>query len=525
MPRVKAFLSFAALALFWAGVCSAHGAPSHYDLSIELLPESHALAVSGTWTVPASDIANGTARGAKTLVFRSSEKLLDLRLGLGGSQLPISCHPDRGQLSCEARFAAPARPSYRFHLSYRSDGKPAPQLRIDPDQAFAGSSGDYWYPQLSNRGDSATLVFRAPRQFVVVAAGTMQNRRTEGETAITEYRIEKPVNFGFAAAPYIVKGSGLCTVYLLRAYDQASQLSDGCARTTEALTHLWGPLPAGGIKLVEVDFKGVLLGIGESGYILADTSEIRRDYQMIYWAHELSHQWWGSSVHAEWPSPAASLLTEGMAEFGAFFASRELGGEAGLGDYLSDRHLADPDGAPLPHYLLVVARHEDEPISGMSPGDGLRIHYIVTSKGPLVIGMLAREIGEQLFAQLCQEFLKRYADQSVSWSDFETFLSKRSGKDLSWFHTQWLDQAGLPFLYTTWAAAGDGIDVTLHQCGSSYRLDQFPLRIRSGGRSETVFADFSGGALSTVHLSGRQDVSGVYPDPHHLVPWLPGTCR
>jgi hypothetical protein len=517
---------FAALADVAAAAAFPQTAPSHYNLDIELLPKSHSLAVGGTWTVPASDIENG--RGKKTLDFHSSEKLLDLRLALGASNLPVSCRPDDGQLLCEARFKAPRRPSYAFHLSYRSDGKAAPQLRIDPDQAFAGSSGDYWYPQLSNQGDTATLVFHTPKDFLVVAPGATKNRKIADESAVTEVEVASPVKLGFAAAPFVVKGSGRCTVYLLREYDKAGQLSDNCARTTEALTHIWGPFPTRDVKLVEVDFKGILLGIGESGYILADTTAIRRDYQMIYWAHELSHQWWGSSAHAKWPSPAASLLTEGMAEFGALSASREIGGAEGLKDYLSDKHLADSSGAPLPSYLLVLARHEDEPITAMSPGDGLRIHYIVTSKGVLVIAMLSREIGEDRFRQLCQEFLKRYANQSVSWADFETFLSAHSGKDLSWFHTQWLDQAGLPFLYATWAAAGDGVDVTLHQCGSNYRLDRFPLRIGSedaGGSfsSETVLVDFHG-PVSTVHLSGRKGVYRVNPDPDHLVPWLPGTC-
>jgi hypothetical protein len=106
--------AFAALANVAIAAALPQTAPSHYDLAIQLLPTSHAIAVSGTWTVPASDIENGAARGKKALVFHSSEKLLNLKLALGASDMPVSCRPDDGQLLCEAKFEAPGRPSYAF---------------------------------------------------------------------------------------------------------------------------------------------------------------------------------------------------------------------------------------------------------------------------------------------------------------------------------------------------------------------------------------------------------------------------
>ena len=442
--------------------------------------------------------------------------------------LPMECHSDDGQLSCKAQFKSPSRDAYKFSISYESDGIAAPQLRIDPDQAFAGSSGDYWYPQLADKGATGTIRFETPVAFKVVAPGRMIARTARGDRAETQFRVDVPVNLGFAAAPYHVYGQGMCMVYLLEEHAKAEQIAEGCERTANALSHIWGPLPSGGVKIVEVNFKGALLGVSESGYILADSSEIRRDFEMNYWAHELSHQWWGVSVHGVYRLPGGTLLTEGMAEYGALSVNRELGGKQGEADYLSDRLAHEPSGAPMAHYLLILARHEDLALTTVMEGDSSRLHYVVTSKGVMAIDMLANEIGSRLFLQLSAEFLKARASQSVTWKDLQAFLATRSGKNLDWFYAQWFDSTGLPQLYATWETAGDGIDVTLHQCGLPYRLDQFPLLMRSADingndEKQMVFGDFEGIA-STVHFAGSSGVYRVNPDPDHTFVWLPGIC-
>jgi hypothetical protein len=526
-PLILAFLLSSVLTLS-SGQAFGQIAPTHYDLTIDIRPSSHDFVASGRWVLPSQDVIHGSERSRnKSFTFLSSEKLLDLKLSLDEKPIPFSCRPADNQLKCEAEFNADSRKSYTFQLSYHTDGKPAPQIRIDSDQAFAGSSGDYWYPQLPSSIDTAAIVFRTPKDFLVVAPGRMRQRTIESGTAVTAYEVDTPVQLGFAAAPFIVERAPNCTIYLLAPYAHALDLAQGCTRAAGALTRIWGPFPGSGVAIVEVNFKGILLGVSEAGYILADSSEIRKPFDLLYWAHELSHQWWGVSVHAKWPSPAASLLTEGMAEFGALSVSQDFDGDEGLADYLSDRHSDDADGAPLMHYMRVLARHEDVGISDVA-ADPTNLHYIATSKGPLVIAALSRTIGEEQFRRFCQQYLRLNAGHVVTWAHFQAFLEKQSGKDLSWFYSQWFDQAGLPLLYTTWKVAGDGIDVTLHQCGSSYRLDAFPLQFRSeapdGQYLSKIFLGNFHGPVSTVHFGGTPGVYSVNPDPQHLVPWLPGLC-
>jgi hypothetical protein len=504
-------------------------AQANYDLVVDVRPGSHSISVAGTWTIPAVETQEDPDEGGtRSVSFLSSDKLLKLRMLYEGMTVPVECHPDDGQLKCKAHFKSPSRDRYKFSLSYESDGKAAPQLRIDPDLAFAGSSGDYWYPQLADHRATGRIQFGTPSRFQVVAPGRMMARSVRKGIAMTEFRMDAPVSLGFAAAPFHIYGRGMCTIYLLREYNKARQISEGCAHTAAALTHIWGAFPAGDVKIVEVDFKGALLGVGESGYILADSGQIRRGFETNYWAHELSHQWWGTSVHAKYPSPGASLLTEGMAEYGALSVNRELNGKRGETDYLSDRLAHEANGAPMAHYLIILARHEDLALTTVLDGDSSRLHYVVTSKGVMAIDMLANEVGPQSFRQLCAEFLKAHADDSVTWKDFEMFLATRSRKKLDWFYTQWFDTAGLALLYATWAQAGDGIDVTLHQCGAPFRLDHFPLQVRftdpdGNAQSRMMLGDFDGDA-STVHFVVPSDVYRVNPDPDHTFVWLPGLC-
>lgn len=513
------------------GAANEASLPTHYDVVVDILPASHSIRVTGTWTIPAQDVLGKAASPLKAVQFWSSEKLLHLKLDYAGTPLRVTCRPAEGQLKCEGSFRSPEQPSYALHLAYRTDGQPVAQLRIDPDQAFAGSSGDYWYPQLTAiQRASARIRFNTPSIFTVVAPGEVRKRTVHGKTASTDYEILAPVSLGFAAAPYSVSTNGICSLYLLRELAAAPDIAADCARIATALTHVWGPLPRGNVKLVEVDFRGLLLGVGESGYILADASEIHRKFELNYWAHELSHQWWGSSVHAKYPSPGNSLLTEGMAEFGALSANRELGGKAGESDYLSDRLANEPSGAPMAHYLRVVARHEDLALTSLPVGsDGTHLHYVVTSKGVMTIDMLATLIGAPLFQRICAEFLRLNADRETTWGAFEKFVAERAGQDLTWFYQQWFDQKGLPFLYATWTHAGDGVDIEVHQCAAPYRFDRLPLQLRystTGGASESriVYGNFNG-VRSSTHVEAISGVYSVNPDPGHTHLWLPGLCE
>jgi hypothetical protein len=279
--------------------------------------------------------------------------------------------------------AAAARANYDLVVDVRPDSHsisvsgtwtiPAAEVQKDPDQGRTRT--------ISFLSSEKLLKFRMVYEGMTVP---VECHPDEGQLtckvhiAMTEFRMDVPVNLGFAAAPFHVYGRGMCTICLLQEYINAEQITEGCERTAVALTRIWGPFPGGDVKIVEVNFKGVLLGVGESSYILADTSQIRRDFEMNYWAHELSHQWWGNSVHATYPSPGASLLTEGMAEYGALSVNRELNGKQGEADYLSDRLAHEPSGAPMAHYLTILARHEDLPLTAVTDSDGgaiaLRCH-------------------------------------------------------------------------------------------------------------------------------------------------------
>jgi hypothetical protein len=219
-----------------------------------------------------------------------------------------------------------------------------------------------------------------------------------------------------------------------------------------------------------------------------------------------------------------------MAEFGALSASREIGGKDGEARYMSDHQSHPANGAPFVSYMKVLSRHDDlAPTARPEGADGTKLHYIMTSKGVLTINMLANEVGRDRFRQICIEFLKSHAGQTATWAEFEAFVEQRAAKKLGWFYAQWFDRTGLPQLYSTWKKQGDGIDITLHQCGAPYRLDHFPFAVRSETSegaliSLDVFADIRG-TTSTFHVKTKDDVYKVTPDQDRTFLWLPGLCN
>src|SRR6185295_15488908 len=109
----------------------------------------------------------------------------------------------------------------------------------------------------------------------LVAPGKLVRQSQEAGQNAFFYRMDRPTKFGFVAAPFRIYKQGFCTLYLQHDEPHAAKMADDCARTAAALTRIWGPFPGQGVKLVEVAFNGILLGVSEDGYILADSSQVR----------------------------------------------------------------------------------------------------------------------------------------------------------------------------------------------------------------------------------------------------------
>jgi aminopeptidase N len=205
-------------------------------------------------------------------------------------------------------------------------------------------------------------------------------------------------------------------------------------------------------------------------------------------AHELAHQWWGDTVTVRrW---ADVWLSEGFATF-----FQRLWQEHDLGtDAASYQRLLDADD--------VLALDEEARKRPMVFGDvddpGMLLNANVYQKGGLVLGMLRRVLGEDVFWRGLQGYAARFAFKSVETADFRQAMESAAGRDLGWFFDQWTLRPGLPRLTAAhrWDPATRRLLLTIRQDtapdGAKARF-VLPLDVRivtpAGARAEAVVFD------------------------------------
>ncbi len=161
---------------------------------------------------------------------------------------------------------------------------------------------------------------------------------------------------------------------------------------------------------------------------------IDMDYEDII-AHELFHQWFGDYVTCE--SWANLTLNEGFATYGEY-----LWIEHQYGIDMAERHRMDDQQNYISESWLykepiVRFHHSDKE-------DMFDSHSY--AKGGLVLHMLRKYLGDEVFFRGLNIYLKENAFQSVEVHQLRIAMEKASGEDLNWFFNQWLLSPGHPKL-------------------------------------------------------------------------------
>jgi aminopeptidase N len=157
-------------------------------------------------------------------------------------------------------------------------------------------------------------------------------------------------------------------------------------------------------------------------------------------AHELAHQWFGDLVgFRSWDH---FWLSEGFAEYlAALWAGHAEGRDAF--DYFLDveREAYLAEDRAVYRRPIVTLRYPD-------PVSLLDAHSY--QKGALVLHMIRSLLGEDAWRRGLREYLRRYADQSVTTADLETTLEQVSGVPLGPLFDQYVYGAGHPELAVRW---------------------------------------------------------------------------
>ncbi len=392
----------------------------------------------------------------------------------------------------------------------------------------------FWLPSVDHPSDKATarITVHAPAAWSVISNGREVRPAAptpadvEGpevgprRTWVYETDVDHPTytlvvggaemvvdTLGFGAcghAPASPRDDGCVAVSTWLFPESAVQGAGSFRRAVEMVdffSDLVGPFPYE--KLAHVQSATRFGGMENSSAIFYSQQGIAsgRDMEGTV-SHETAHQWFGDSVTEEdW---SHLWLSEGFATyFGALFFEHTDGPEA-LRSRMADAaatYLASADTA-----RPVVDTRED--LFGMLNRNSYQ-------KGGLVLHMLRREVGDELFFGAVREYFDRYNDATADTDDFRRVVEEVSGRDLSVFFRQWLYAPGYPVLSVATRAVGGELAIDIRQTQAA-PAPHFHIPIDvvvtwdGGSLRETVY---STGEMVTLSVPGAPADARVVLDP------------
>ncbi|MHC5114903.1 MAG: M1 family aminopeptidase [Planctomycetota bacterium] len=233
-------------------------------------------------------------------------------------------------------------------------------------------------------------------------------------------------------------------------------------------------------------------------------------------AHELAHQWTGDLITCkEW---AHIWLNEGFATYGSALWFEQRDGQDG---YLNSIRRS-----------MGVARRDRTTgtvpmVSGVydKAWETFRRAGNPYPKGSSILHMLRRMLGEQVFWDGIQLYMKRHALGVVETSDLRYAMEEVSGRGLEWFFEQWCFRPGCPSLDVTVDYDGAKrellVDVIqaqqIDERTPAFRLE-LPIHVRTANGVETYTID-----VTETETSFRTTLDGV-PEIVAIDPWLHVLC-
>jgi len=366
----------------------------------------------------------------------------------GDNGKPLAFHFEQSSVLVElpAKVAAGTQTTVRFEISGN--------ILVHPDGDNYWQLGtSYWFPRPDLNGEFYTVhsVVKARKPFVPFTPGDTVARREEGDLNVVESTIDKPVQFTVAhAGKYAITDTKFdkLTVHVATYAGSNEAASKQLALLASQMIAYYepflGPFPFRELNIIEIPELG--FGQAPPGTIFITKEAftpglgtLNRAYSKGInqrFAHEIAHQYWG--IVTKMGSWEEQWLTEAFAEYVSSQIEKELKGPNGynaLLDYWrSDAKLAS-SYAPIPLANRIESFDE---IAGMSR---TRLLY---GKGPYLLAVIHRTVGDQKFLSLLRNLQGRFAWRFLTTKDVVETLSKIDGKDWQPFFDRYFRGQEIP---------------------------------------------------------------------------------
>lgn len=492
----------------------AHPDGPRIDLRCVLSPSTPSMTVICTVDVPEQYIQAGN------LEFQLSDRMSVPKVRLMPSTVEVV--PEKKSQTdhdVKYRIRMPQLAAHKLEFSYESRDTRGFVYMLSPQSCFAGGYNTLWFPSFGDsRRMMGRMVFETPAEFLVKASGREIASSVSGSRRTTEFHVEDPIVPTFAAAPFhVVEVPGKVPVkmYFLNDRPESAAFPDGCRKILDVLEKEFGPYPFPDFSIIETPTTPGLGFSGASfeGFMFADTRSIDLGFNLGYFGHEMSHQWWGNLVQVS-GQKGDSVLSEGLAQFGSLLAVRQIDGVDLAKQYRLYGYPEYSDWQCMRGALAYKVNGLDKPLSYEEDGDSQLQHDQGTTKGFLAWQTIALLLGESNFSAALKQITKEKAWSSITWDEVWKDLQKKSPIDLKPYRQQWFEQPGLPTVWTEWKQNGDQLAVQLMQSAPAFRL-KMPLVIRyKDGSTQTREVAFDS-TEQPLALSTKKAVLSVSLDPDH----------
>jgi aminopeptidase N len=305
-----------------------------------------------------------------------------------------------------------------------------------------------WFPCKDNpadKADSSDVWITAPKQFVSVSNGVLEQKIENDSTntyrwksrypianylisiACAEYKIYKnEFNYG-GTKPMPVEHYVYEEVFT----DANKLLMDETVYMLDLFTKKFGPYP-----FVKEKYGHAMFGWGGGMEHQTCTSLVNFSSGLV--AHELAHQWFGDKITcADW---ANIWLNEGFATYGAFvYWEAKLGAETYKNQIVSA--MASARKAKGSVWV-------QNPVSVGEIFNGARSY----NKGGIVLHMLRKIVGDDQFYAILKDYIvSKSAYANAATEDFQKSAEKISGLNLDYFFKQWIYGENYPVYNFGWS--------------------------------------------------------------------------